>query len=47
MKSKYYRDKFISRVNELLNTSFKTEEIIKVCDEEWAKVDNDYKTFFG
>ena len=43
MKSKYYRDKFISRVNELLNTSFKTENIVKVCDEEWAKVDNDYK----
>ena len=45
MKSKYYRDKFISRVNELLNTSFKIEKIIDVADEEWNKVDNDYKTF--
>ena len=38
MSSKYYRDKFITLVGDLINTSFKDENIIKIIDEEYEKI---------
>lgn len=40
MESKYYRDKFITLVLDLLNTSFKEDNILQIVDEEYAKIRN-------
>ena len=38
MSSKYYRNKFITLICDLINTSFKDENVIKIIDEEFAKI---------
>ena len=43
MNSKYYRDKFITLINDLLNTSFKDENLIKIIDEEYLKIEKENK----
>ena len=35
---KYYRNKFITLICDLINTSFKDENVIKIIDEEFAKI---------
>lgn len=38
MKSKYYRDRFVSIVCDLRNTSFKKENVTSLIDEEYNKI---------
>ena len=44
--SKYYRDKFVMLVQDLLNTSFNENKIIEIIDEEFNKVSGSYNNFF-
>lgn len=38
MQSSYYRDKFVTIVSDLLNTSFKAENVIQILEEEYNKI---------
>ncbi len=43
MESKYYRDKFITIVSDLINTTFNSDYIMKVIDQEYEKIDAENK----
>ena len=43
---KYYFDKYIMLTQDLLNTSFDNENIIKIIDEEYAKLRRSYKKYY-
>lgn len=38
MESEYYRDKFLTIVSDLLNTSFQKENLLSIVDEEYARI---------
>ncbi len=42
MQSDYYRDKFLTVVSDLRNTSFATERVLEIVDEEWTIVYQEY-----
>ena len=43
MNSDYYREKFITMISDLLNTSFASENILQVIKEEYCKIDAENK----
>lgn len=45
MASEYYRQKFINMVKELLEGPFKTENVLKIIDEEAEKIEHQVKLF--
>lgn len=45
MESEYYREKFIGLLRELMKGPFKTENILKIIDEEVAKIEHQVKLF--
>ena len=40
MESEYYRNRFIEILRELINGPFRTENVLKIIDEEAAKIDH-------
>ena len=46
LDSKYYRDKFVTIILDLFNTSFKTENVIKIVDEEYSKIQSETEKHF-
>lgn len=45
MESKYYRQEFIDLLRELLDGPFATENVLKIIDEEAAKIEHQVKLF--
>ena len=45
MKSNYYRQRFIELLRELINGPFATENVLKIIDEEAAKIEHQVKLF--
>ncbi len=46
MKSTYYRNKFVRIVEDLLNTSFSRENMLKIADEEANKINKAVSTYY-
>jgi len=44
---KEYRDKFITVMTDLLNTSFKSENVYKIVDEEYSKIELENKRYLS
>ena len=47
MKSKYYRDIFLTIICDLLNTSFKEDNIIEIVDKEHNKIIKENNIFYS
>lgn len=45
MDSEYYRQRFISLIRELLNGPFKTENVLRIIDEEAGKIEHQVNLF--
>lgn len=46
MKSKYYKDKYIMLTQDLLNTSFKEDNILNIVSEEYNKINRSYGKYY-
>lgn len=46
MKSRFYRDKLITIISDLLNTSFSSENVINIMKEENARISHARETFY-
>lgn len=47
MESEYYRNRFIEILRELINGPFKTENVLKIIDEEAGKIDHQVKLWYS
>ena len=47
VKSRYYRDKYVMMTQDLLNTTFQEDNVLNVATEEYNKIDNSYKKYYG
>ena len=47
INSKYYRDKYIMLTQDLLNTSFSEDNILKIVDEEYNKINESYRKYYS
>ena len=45
MSSKYYSQRFIELLRELINGPFATENVLRIIDEEAAKIEHQVKLF--
>lgn len=45
MESEYYRDKFVGILEELMNGPFATDNVLKIIDEEAAKIEHQVELF--
>ena len=46
VKSKYYRERFIGILRTLINGPFKTDNVLRIIDEEKAKIDYQMRLFY-
>ena len=47
MESDYYREKFIGLLEELMNGPFRTENVLRIIDEEVEKIEHQTKLFYS
>jgi hypothetical protein len=47
MKSEYYRQRFIELIRSLIEGPFDTENVLKIVDEEVAKIEHQMRLFYS